>query len=151
MTASGFFALDEARPDVAVGYLPPREPGGPWRSNIYSIPIIGGADGGAFSCAGDLDRFLSAYGSGALVGTALRDEMLVPHVTVDDGLAMGYGVFLRGEGRTRRYGHGGGDPGVEVLIQRVPDLDANVIVLCNMSGLAGEVRDLLIEAVIVTP
>ena len=147
MAASGFFWLDEARPDLAVGYRPPRQPGGPWRSNIYSIPPVGAPDGGAFSNSADLDRFLHAYDDGSLLGPELRETMLTPRCRVDDNLAMGYGVFLHGQGRTRRFGHGGGDPGYEVLIHRVPDLDVNAIVLCNMEGLAAEVRDLLVQAV----
>ena len=31
LTATGFFALDEVRQHVAIGYLRPREPGDPWR------------------------------------------------------------------------------------------------------------------------
>ncbi len=150
MGASGFFALDEARPDVAVGYLRPREPGAPWRSNIYSIPPVGGPDGGAFSNVADLDRFLHAYDDGTLLGRQLRDVMLTPRCDVQDGLAMGYGVYLYAEGRTRRFGHGGRDPGYEVLIQRLPELDVNAIVLCNVEDLAGQVRDLLVEAVVAT-
>lgn len=148
MADSGFFALDEVRPDIAVGYLPPREPGGLWRSSIYGMPSIGGADGGAFANAGDLDRFLRTYGSGALTGEALLQTVLTPHFPVDDGLAIGYGVFLYGDGPARRYGHGGGDPGYEVLVQRVPELDAHAIALCNVNGLAGDVRDLLVDAVL---
>jgi CubicO group peptidase (beta-lactamase class C family) len=150
MAASGFFSLDEARPNIAVGYRPPRAPGAPWRSNIYSIPPIGGPDGGAFSNSPDLDRFLHAYDDGSLLGPALREAMLTPRCRVQDGIAMGYGVYLHGEGRLRRFGHGGGDPGCEVLIHRVPELDVNAVVLCNMEGLAGEVRDLLVQAVTAT-
>jgi CubicO group peptidase (beta-lactamase class C family) len=43
MVSSGFFRLDEALPDIATGYRPPQRPGGPWRSNVYSVPVIGGA------------------------------------------------------------------------------------------------------------
>jgi CubicO group peptidase (beta-lactamase class C family) len=171
MPDSGFFALDEARPDVAVGYRPPAVDGGPWRSNIFTIPIIGGADGGAFSNAADLDRFLRAYDDGTLLGTTLRDAMLTPRADMGnarpEGLApeqadpaqgtllrgpagpwMGYGVVQYGAGRTRRFGHGGGDPGVEVYVMRFPELDVNGIVLGNTEGLAGQVRDLLVEAVV---
>ena len=68
MTSSGFFRLDEARPNVAVGYLPRPSPDAPWRSNIYRMPVIGGADGGAFSTTGDLDRFLHRIADGTLLG-----------------------------------------------------------------------------------
>jgi CubicO group peptidase (beta-lactamase class C family) len=150
MSASGFFALDEPRPDVATGYLRPTQPGAPWRSNIYSIPVVGGADGGAYSTAADLDRFLTAYDDGTLLGPELRATMLTPRCAVEDGLAMGYGVFLYGQGPTRRYGHGGGDPGWGALIHRLPALNVNTIALCNVNDLVSDVRDLLVDAALAT-
>ena len=39
MSASGFFRLDEAVPEVAVGYLPRPGPDAPWRSNVYRVPF----------------------------------------------------------------------------------------------------------------
>jgi CubicO group peptidase (beta-lactamase class C family) len=138
MAASGFFRLDEPVPDVAVGYLPSG------RSNVYSMPVVGSADGGAFATAADLDRFLRAYDDGSLLG-ARRDAMLSPYVPVDSGLDMGYGAFLYGDGR---FGHGGGDPGVNVLVQRLPRQDATVVALLNIEGPVGAVRDLLVEAVL---
>jgi CubicO group peptidase (beta-lactamase class C family) len=148
MEASGFFALDEVRPDVAVGYLPPHGPDAPRRTNVFAIPSVGGPDGGAFSTARDLDRFLLAYDDATLLGAELRDALLTPRCQGDDNVAMGYGVFLHGIGRTRRYGHGGGDPGFEVLIHRLPELDVNTIVLTNLNGVCGDVRDLLVDAAV---
>ena len=84
MTASGFFRLDEAVPDVATGYLPRTSPDSPRRTNIYSIPVVGGADGGAMSTTGDLDRFLRAYADGTLLGD-LTDVMLRPHADASTG------------------------------------------------------------------
>ncbi len=143
MAASGFFALDEARPDLAVGYLKPATPKEPWRSNIYAIPAVGGADGGAFSNAADLDRFLRGYDDGTLLDGPTHEAMLTPYGEVDDDLAIGYGVFLYGPSR---FGHGGGDPGCEAMIQRLPALDINIVVLCNMNDLAVDVRGLLLAA-----
>ncbi len=142
MAASGFFRLDEAVPHVAVGYLPRDGADAPWRSNIYSVPVLGGPDGGAFSTARDIDRFLQAYADGSLLGD-LRDVLLTRHAESDDGFAEGYGVHLYPDGR---YGHGGGDPGVSVLANRWPDEALNIVVLCNGEEGAGEVRDLLREA-----
>jgi CubicO group peptidase (beta-lactamase class C family) len=138
MTASGFFRLDEPVPDLATGYLPSG------RSNVYSIPVIGGADGGAQCTAADLDRFLRAYDDGSLLKER-RDAMLTPHVSVEPGLDYGYGCILYGDGR---FGHGGGDPGVHALIQRIPSADATVVVLLNNEGPVGAARDLLVEAVL---
>jgi CubicO group peptidase (beta-lactamase class C family) len=138
MAASGFFRLDEPVPDVAVGYLPSG------RSNVYSIPVLGGADGGAHSTAADLDRFLRACDDGSLLKDR-RDAMLTPHVPVDPGIDYGYGCFLYGDGR---FGHGGGDPGVQTLVQRIPAADATVVVLLNMEGRVSAARDLLVNAVL---
>jgi CubicO group peptidase (beta-lactamase class C family) len=142
MSSSGFFRLDEARPEVAIGYLPRPSPDAPWRSNIYRVPVIGGADGGAFSTTGDLDRFLHRISDGTLLG-AMQDVVLAHHADAGEGFHSGYGFRHYPDGR---YGHGGGDPGVEVLVQRFPHDDVNLIVLCNMEGIAGDVRDAVVEA-----
>jgi CubicO group peptidase (beta-lactamase class C family) len=142
MSASGFFRFDEPVHDVAVGYWR-QSPDKPWRSNIYSVPVVGGADGGAFCTARDLDRFLRAYADGTLLGS-LTDVVLTRHADRGEGWWEGYGVHLYPDGR---YGHGGGDPGVEALLHRWPDDDVHLVVLCNVeAGLAGEVRDLMIAA-----
>jgi CubicO group peptidase (beta-lactamase class C family) len=138
MSASGFFRMDEPVPDVAVGYLPSG------RSNVYSVPVIGGADGGAHCTAADLDRFLRAYDDGSLLEDR-RDLMLTPYAAVEPGLDYGYGCLLYGDGR---FGHGGGDPGAHALIQRIPAADATVVVLLNMEGRVGAARDLLVDAVL---
>jgi CubicO group peptidase (beta-lactamase class C family) len=142
MASSGFFRLDEARPDVAVGYLPRRSQEDLWRSNIYRVPVIGGPDGGAFSTAADLDLFLRRQADGTLLQTT-QNAVLARHVDAGDGFHAGYGVLHYPDGR---YGHGGGDPGVEVLIHRFPAEDVHLIVLCNGEGLAGEVRDAVLDA-----
>ncbi len=142
MTASGFFRLDEARPDVAVGYLPRESSDDVWRTNVYRVPVIGGADGGAFSTAGDLDLFLHRQADGTLLGSA-QETVLAQHVDIGDGYHHGYGVLHYPDGR---FGHGGGDPGVEVLVHRFPADDANLIVLCNGEDGAGDVRDAVLEA-----
>ena len=72
-----FLRLDEPHPDVAVAYLDPEVPGGPRRTNIYSVPVIGGADGGALSTPRDLSRFLDRVADGSLMGP-LTDVMLDP-------------------------------------------------------------------------
>jgi CubicO group peptidase (beta-lactamase class C family) len=141
MTASGFFRLDEAVPNVATGYLSLTSPDLPRRTNIYSIPVVGGADGGAMSTTGDLNRFLHAYADGTLLGD-LTDVMLRPHADASDGFFEGYGVHLYPDGR---WGHGGGDPGVAVIANRWPGDDLDVVVLSNTAFPVGEVRDLLRE------
>jgi CubicO group peptidase (beta-lactamase class C family) len=142
MTSSGFFRFDEPVRDVAVGYWR-AGPESPWRSNIYSVPVIGGADGGAFCTARDLDTFLRAYADGTLLAP-FTDLVLTRHADRGDGWGEGYGVHLYPDGR---IGHGGGDPGVEALLHRWPGDDVHLAVLLNTeAGLASEVRDAMVAA-----
>lgn len=142
MSSSGFFRLDEAVPDVAVGYVRGKVDY-PWRTNVHSIPVIGGPDGGAMCTARDLDRFLRAYADGTLLGP-LSDVVLSRQAHAWDGFGEGYGVHLYPDGR---FGHDGDDPGVEALIHRWPEEDVHLVVLINADvGLAGEVRDAMVAA-----
>ena len=47
---TGFYRLDSLPANTAYGYM---DDG---RTNIFNMPIIGGADGGIFTCAKDLDK-----------------------------------------------------------------------------------------------
>lgn len=143
MESSGYFALDEARPDLATGYLPPRRPGLPWRSNIYSIPVVGGGDGGAFVTARDVEKFLRAVASGELLGAATTARMLTPYAQVEEGLWMGHGAYLRSNGS---FGYGGGDPGVEAIARHLPARDATMVVLANIPGSLDAVYDEVVAA-----
>ncbi len=144
MAASGFLRLDEAAPDVAVGYLPRATPDGPWRTNVYRVPVVGGPDGGAFSTCRDLDAFLHRLADGILLGP-LTATVLAPHADAGGGFTCGYGVFHAPDGR---WGHGGGDPGVEAIVHRWPDDGTHLVVLCNGEGLVGDVRDAVVEALL---
>ena len=103
--------------------------------------MVGGADGGAFSTTGDLVRFLRAVDDGTLLGSS-RDLALARHAESGDGFAFGYGVLHYPDGR---IGHGGGDPGVEVLVARWPEEDAELVVLSNVEDLAWEARNLTLD------
>ncbi|EQD44020.1 beta-lactamase, partial [mine drainage metagenome] len=46
MTQSGYFEMDALPPRTAQGYID--LPGGQWKTNIYSVPAKGGADGGVY-------------------------------------------------------------------------------------------------------
>ena len=140
MTASGFWRLDEVVPDLATNYV--RQQDGSWRTSHFSVPVIGGADGGAQVTARDADRFMTALDDGTLLGD-LHDVMLQPHADYEEGLRFGYGPMIYPDGR---FGHGGGDPGVDVLVHRWPDEKTNLVVLANVEGLTGEVRDLVLDA-----
>ena len=139
MDATGYPALDDVIPDVAIGYLPPPDdaPGGTWRSNLYAIPARGQPDGGAFTTAADLVRFLDAFREGRLVGAAWRDEMLRPRVHDErEGVSYGLAWWLGGAGRRRHVGHPGGDPGYVAHVRWYPEAGVRLVVLANRPGRA---------------
>lgn len=146
MTSSGYLAMDEVHPDVATGYLPPLRPGGPWRTNIYSVPPVGGGDGGALVTAGDVTRFLRAVHRGGVWRGVRPEDVLTPRAEAGEGFASGYGVYVRDSGV---FGKPGGDPGVAALARCDPGSDTTVVLLANigwedvegLSELVGAVED----------
>ena len=152
MTATGYPSLDEVIPDVAIGYLPPlgpdlaEDPDGMWRSNVYAIPARGQPDGGAFTTAADLVRFLDAFRDGRLVGPRWRDEMLRPRVRDErEDTTYGLGWWLAGEGARRWVGHPGGDPGYVARVRWYPEADLRLVVLANRPGRAAPAARLAVS------
>lgn len=130
MTGSGYPAADEVHPGVALNYLPPAAEGMPWRTNIFSVPAVGGGDGGAVVTAGDVEVFLRALQTGSVWGEELSRLVLTRHViTGGHGWASGYGVDIRPDGA---YGQDGGDPGVFVICRYLPWSDTTAVLLANV-------------------
>lgn len=122
-TASGYFAADEPHPDVAVGYLLPEAPDGPVRSNVFSVPVMGGGDGGGHLTAADTDLLLRAVAAGEF-----GDQVLVRHADMGSGWSAGYGVEIRPDGV---WGKDGGDPGVSTVCRYLPTSGITAVVLAN--------------------
>lgn len=95
MTATGFFRFDRLPERVATGYI---EDSDGWRSNIYSLPIIGGPDGGAFSTTADMERLWLDLFDGNLLSPALTATYLAPAVKWKDDTFYGHGVWLHHDG-----------------------------------------------------
>jgi CubicO group peptidase (beta-lactamase class C family) len=129
MTASGYPAFDEVYPDIAQGYLPPSRPGGPWRTNIYSVHPVGGGDGGAVVSAPDVERFLRAVQRGGVWRGVTPQDVLTARASNGERWSAGYGVNVRYDGV---WGKEGGDPGVATLSRYRPETDTTVVVLANV-------------------
>jgi len=142
MTASGYPALDEVHADVAVGYLRPLTPGGVWRTNVFSVPAVGGGDGGAVVSAPDVERFLRAVHTGGVWTGVTPELVLTPRFDVEDRWAPAYGVDVRDDGV---FCKDGGDPGVAAFARLNPNTDTTVVLLANIGwedvdGLSGLLR-----------
>ncbi len=123
MDDSGFDRSDEPRAHSAVHYLPSG------RTNVHSVPVVGGGDGGCVCTASNLVRFCRALADGTLFGDDLTALATQRHATIEDDWSYGYGLMIYPDGR---WGHGGGDPGVSAAVNHWPDRDLTVVALCNV-------------------
>jgi CubicO group peptidase (beta-lactamase class C family) len=114
MASSGYLYLDRLPGGTAQGYIPAKEGG--WRTNIYAVPIVGGADGGCYTTVHDLARFWDALMGYRLLSQATVTRMLTPHCRTDpndEESYYGYGIWIELEkGEPRAYTMLGEDPGV---------------------------------------
>jgi len=134
MRSSGYFASDRMPEHCATGYL--IEADGSWRSNVFSIPVMGHGDGGVFTTAADMGRFWKALFSGAYFDTDMLSRMLTPHVPVRPGSPdhYGYGVWIDNQQGQRCYSVVGEDPGVEFYSGNYVDLNLQITLLANTNS-----------------
>jgi CubicO group peptidase (beta-lactamase class C family) len=144
MESSGYFAMDRLPASTAYGYV---EEDGGWRTNFFSVPVVGGGDGGAFTTAGDMERFWRALLEHRLLKIPTTRRMLTPHASVDEGYAYGYGVWMAETPVGWRYYVIGEDPGVSMGSSYYPSLDVVVTVLCNTADGAWDLYRVLRTAI----
>ena len=146
MTRTGYFAMDALPDNTAQGYLS-KDATDP-RTNVYSVPIVGGADGGAFTTAGDLRLFWQSLLAGRILSRAWVDRFLAPTVRVSDddpSWHYGYGVWLQTLGERWSASIVGGDPGVSMESQVWLSEGVILTVLSNVQDGASEVHRRLAE------
>ncbi|MCL2670541.1 MAG: beta-lactamase family protein [Clostridiales bacterium] len=109
---TGYYRMDALPYNTALGYMDDGDTG-EWRANIFSMPIIGGADGGIFTCAEDLDKLWRAVFRGEILGEGMLQAFLQAQIIRDDCESYGLGVYrFQREGQLAYYAVGG-DFGVE--------------------------------------
>jgi CubicO group peptidase (beta-lactamase class C family) len=115
MARTGYYAMDALPENTAQGYVSRGAAG--WRTNIFSVASVGGADGGAFTTVGDLRRFWTAFLAGKVLRHETVDRFLAPSVKVterDGDWHYGRGVWLRRENGGWIANIEGGDPGASL-------------------------------------
>lgn len=138
MDSSGYFALDQLPSNVAYGYVELDD--GSWKTNQYSIPVVGGADGGAYVTAPDMGKMWEALLGGALCSEETLETMLTPHVEVREDVYYGYGLWIhKRENQTYKYHVMGYDPGVSFHSAFYPNKRITLAVPSNRSDDAYDV------------
>lgn len=112
MTESGYFSFDRLPGRTALGYIDYQD--GSWKTNSYSIPIKGGADGGAYVTAGDMEKLWRALFNGKLMSKEMVANMLTPKIQSENEKDWyGYGIWIEKESdKIVKYHVMGYDPGV---------------------------------------
>lgn len=132
MAHSGYFALDSLPEKTAIGYIEHED--GTWKTNMYSLPIQGGSDGGAFVTVGDMLKFWDALMNNELLSESLTKTLLTPHVQEEADDFYGYGVWMKKKGDTiLKYHVMGYDPGISFHSAFYPEMDAQLAVCANIS------------------
>jgi CubicO group peptidase (beta-lactamase class C family) len=149
MTDTGYYPLDRLPARTASGYID--EEDGGWHTNIYSIPIVGQADGGTFTTAADIGKFWDALLAGRLMSPATRELMFTPHQPRDDKGGSGYygyGLWMEVEaGRTESISMVGEDPGWAFYSVLYPSRHVGLTLLANRVDSAWEALELAMAVV----
>ncbi|WP_342431598.1 serine hydrolase [Neobacillus sp. FSL H8-0543] len=147
MTDSGYFSFDALPPNTAYGYID--QPDGSWKTNIYSLPVKGGADGGAFVTVNDMAKLWDALLNHRLLCKTLTNMLLSIHTQVNENGFYGYGVWIKKTGTSiLKYHIMGYDPGVSFHSAYYPDLSIKVVVCSNKSDGAFDIMRAIEEEVI---
>lgn len=130
MNSSGYFSMDMLPNNCAYGYV--QNSDGKLKNNIYSVPIIGGGDGGVFVTANDISRLWEGLLNYKLLCKEITDELLTPQVYVHYDVYYGYGIWIiKRNDNIYKYYITGSDPGVSFQSAVYPNEKIEVIILGN--------------------
>jgi CubicO group peptidase (beta-lactamase class C family) len=132
MVNSGYFSLNQLPANTAAGYIDLED--GTWKTNIYSLPIKGGADGGAFITAPDMMLFWEALMNHRLLSEETTKKLLTPHINVKEDDYYGYGIWItKRDEEIYKYHIMGYDPGVCFHSAYYPQLQTILAIPSNQS------------------
>lgn len=135
MQNSGYFEMDHLPRHTAFGYI--EQPDGIWKTNMYSIPIKGGPDGGAYVTVEDMAQFWKSLMSHELLSEETTRILLKQKVVVvaEDNIYYGYAGYMEVNDHKEvvKYIQMGYDPGVNYRAVYAPKSDMLIIVCSNES------------------
>ena len=111
LSHTGFYRMNNLPGNAALGYVY-NEGRGEWETNVLYMPIVGGSDGGLFTCAADVDKVWRAILDHSILSKAMTEQFFAPRVAMSPKEHVGLGVFMREQVGKRAYYSVGGDFGV---------------------------------------
>jgi len=133
MADSGFFRFDRLPPRVATGYVEKKEGG--WRTNVASLPIVGGPDGGMYATVGDIERLWRGFLAGDVLSPE-RTALFKRKAATDEANAhsfYGRGLWIYDDGARALHYIVGSDAGVSFRSNAYAD-GTIATVVSNTSG-----------------
>ncbi|WP_226086762.1 serine hydrolase domain-containing protein [Mesobacillus sp. S13] len=144
MTESGYFSFDALPSNTALGYID--LPDESWKTNIYSLPVKGGSDGGAYVTVEDMSKLWKALLGELLLKDETLTKLLTPQVQVNDTGYYGYGVWIKKQDDDIfKYHVMGYDPGVSFHSAYYPAAQTIATVCSNKSSGAYEIMETIEE------
>jgi len=137
MKHTGFYRMDSLPYNTAYGYIRDEDTD-ELRTNIFSMPIIGGSDGGLFTCADDLDILWRAVFNNKILSEQMTEEFLKPQVIIDEDNDASYGLgiySIKQNDNNRIYYAVGGDAGVDFVTMYFPKTKTVASALCNIDDI----------------
>lgn len=125
MTSTGSDPESEPVPQRAHAYT---KVDGKWTMETASLPWRGTAAGGGYTTPGDLMRFAAALNDAKLISAESLQAATRPQ---NNKGWYGYGFMVSGEGDQRQFGHEGGAPGSNAILNVRPAAGYVVIGLGN--------------------
>ena len=113
----------------SVGYM--RSDTGDWQPNTNTLPYRGTSAGGGYSTVEDLLRFATALQTNKLLNAQYTETLTTGKVDAGAG-KYAYGFQDSVINGTRCFGHGGGAPGMNGMLQICPGPGYVIAVLSNM-------------------
>jgi len=109
-------------------------PDSTWKTNIYTLPVKGGADGGAFVTVVDMAKLWDALFNFQLLSEEYTNKIIKAHIQVNESDFYGYGTWIKKtDNSVLKYHVMGYDPGVSFHSAYYPETSVKVVVCSNKS------------------
>ena len=138
MAQSGFFAMNKLPERTALGYIEEKEG---WRTNIYTLPIVGASDGGAYTTVGDLAILWDAFWGHEILSKGMVHIYVEPCGKGSANLHYGHGIWIYDKEEDREEFIQGTDAGVSCYSSTNRATQVQVTVLSNTTDGAWSIFD----------
>ena len=131
MSDTEFLRSDALPGRAALGYI---EVEGPWRTNVFHLPVIATGDGGAYTTTDDIARFWAALVAGRIVQVKTLADMLRARSEPEAGESRCYGLGVWLDVDSPHVTLSGADAGVSFWSSHHPERGTTATVISTTIG-----------------